>query len=247
MVQKCALQLTCRPIPKEDNVKISEEIREDKEILGSIEKWKDIDMIVLIIKILIGQIVVWMLARGIPKHKIKQRAICIFGKYFSYFIGGWMTIIILPVSVALCGMFIGNLFSEEMIIICGISTIVGIFIGAIISLLMGIYCFDDQFIYIFGIKGLRRVSLDEIREVSKQVYPFLATSFVFFLTKDKYFYFGPGSNVGGYSFVNKLFEKASLEPIDTHPELLWKKEYMMITSEETKEFVKNLVKKRKRL
>lgn len=205
-------------------------------------------MIMLLMKLFIGALVYYVMVMVVPQIKIKQKAIRLFGKYFTYFIGGWDVTSFILMVIVLCGMFMGNMFRDVMITISGVIFRTAVFSGLFVTLIFGVYCFDDKFFYIISFpKGVRKVSLDEIREASKYIYPFLANAMVIFLTKDKFFCIPMGAYVGGYRFIEKFFEKLGLTPIDMHPELLWKNEYMKITSDETKVLLKEITKSRKRV
>ena len=205
-------------------------------------------MIMLLMKLFIGALVYYVMVMVVPQIKIKQKAIRLFGKYFTYFIGGWDVTSFILMAIVLCGIFMGNMFRDVMITISGVIFCTAVFLGLFVTLIFGVYCFDDKFFYIISFpKGVRKVSLDEIREASKYIYPFLANAMVIFLTKDKFFCIPMGAYVGGYCFIEKFFEKLGLTPIDMHPELLWKNEYMKITSDETKALLKKITKSRKRV
>lgn len=205
-------------------------------------------MVVIAMKLLIGIIIFWGMVSVVPKMKIKQKAIRLFGKHFTYFIGGWEVPVFLLMAAVLCGMFMGNMYSDVMITISGVTFCTAVFLGLFITLIFGVYCFDDKFFYIISFpKGIRKVSLDEIKEASKYIYPFLANAMVVFLTKEKFFYIPMGAYVGGYSFIESFFDELGLIKIDMHSELLWKKEYMNINSDDTKELLSKIVKTRKRL
>ena len=205
-------------------------------------------MAVIVMKLAIGLIIFWGMVSLVPKMKIKQNAIRMFGKHFTYFIGGWEVTVFLLMATVLYGMFMGDMFSDVMITISVVTLCTSLLSGLLVILIFGVYCFDDKFFYIISFpKGIRKVSLDEIKEASKYTYPFLANAMVIFLTKEKYFYIPMGAYVGGYSFIDKLFDKLGLSKIDMHPDLLWKNEYMTITSDEMKELLCKIVKIRKRL
>lgn len=205
-------------------------------------------MILIVMKLLFGIFFFGGMVMVLPKIMIKRKAVRLFGKYFTFFLGGWEVISFMLMAIVLYGMFMGNMLSDAMITISGVCVCAAIFLGLCVTLVYGVYCFDDKFFYIISFpKGIRKASLDEIKEASKDIYPFLANTLIIFLTKEKYFFIPMGAYVGGYCFIENFFEKLGLIKIDMHPELLWKKEYMKITSDETKELLNKIVKTRKKL
>ena len=130
-------------------------------------------MAVIVMKLAIGLIIFWGMVSLVPKMKIKQNAIRMFGKHFTYFIGGWEVTVFLLMATVLYGMFMGDMFSDVMITISVVTLCTSLLLGLLVILIFGVYCFDDKFFYIISFpKGIRKVSLDEIKEASKYTYLF---------------------------------------------------------------------------
>lgn len=67
----------------------------------------------------------------------------------------------------------GDMFSDVMITISVVTLCTSLLSGLLVILIFGAYCFDDKFFYIISFpKGIRKVSLDEIKEASKYTYLF---------------------------------------------------------------------------
>ena len=59
-------------------------------------------MAVIVMKLAIGLIIFWGMVSLVPKMKIKQNAIRMFGKHFTYFIGGWEVTVFLFLPYGVC-------------------------------------------------------------------------------------------------------------------------------------------------
>ncbi len=131
--------------------------------------------------------------------------------------------VIMFYSLIISGLGVSILLKEIMGI-WSIFIIVGIgafFIGEFYSCILSIgnYYIKDEMLYIcMWPRKKMKISFQELKDASYEVKPFYYKNVVVLKTKDSYITFDPGGHIGGYDFINKLFDLLGFARINMYPE-----------------------------